>query len=321
MAIIDHKGAVRGTAGSVVYRTYRNKNIIQGKPRKFKQTQESVRASTEFGLSSSAAAVIRKAFEPAFFYRDGEAVSRTTAQVYRALRSSLAATAGERDLHDADLQQLAGMDFNGNSKLAEVLPVSTAATRNEQGDITVNLPAFCPRTDLRKITGFPKSAYRYRIRLMAIAFDFRKEYFEYLDMQDVDIEGGEKMPETSIMLKAQADPACMVLVSMSLLLYAEVGRTGEYVLLNSKAFSPCAIIAAYPADEASPADVSCIILSEEAYPERCHNIQVMGYEGNRLLRKLAKQLPLKPQVTASDVKPAPGTADRLPGGKISFKER
>ncbi|MGV3706050.1 MAG: hypothetical protein ACO1NU_11800, partial [Arcticibacter sp.] len=144
MAIIDHKGAVRGTAGSVVYRRYRNKNIIQGKPRKFKQTPESVRASTEFGLSSSAAAVIRRGFEPAFIFRDGEAVARTTKQVYQALRSSLTGNIGERDLHDADLQQLVGMDFNGDSKLAEVLQIPHELKRDEEGNITVTIGRFHP---------------------------------------------------------------------------------------------------------------------------------------------------------------------------------
>jgi len=321
MAIVDHKGAVRGTAGSVVYRTYRNKNIIQGKPSKFKQTAESVRAATEFGLSSSAAAVIRRAFEPAFIHRDGEAVSRTTAQVYRALRSGVAASAGQRDLHDAGLQELVGMDFNGNSKFAEVLQLSHAVERDEEGTITVSLGSFNPRKDLRKAAGYPKSASRYRIRLMAVAFDFRKEYLEYLDLQDVDIPDGQISTGETIRLKAQADPGCMVLVSMSLLLYNEIGRTGEYVLLNNKGFSPCAIIAAYPADEPSPADAIPLSISEEAYPERCNNMQEMGYEGNRLLKRLARRLPPVPGASGTKTKPAPNTADRLPGGKISFRAR
>ncbi|PRY51416.1 hypothetical protein B0I27_1071, partial [Arcticibacter pallidicorallinus] len=41
MAKVDKKGIVRGTAGSVVYRGYREMNIIQGKPRKFEQTSAS----------------------------------------------------------------------------------------------------------------------------------------------------------------------------------------------------------------------------------------------------------------------------------------
>ena len=46
MAKVNSKGMVSGTAGSVVYRNYRGMNIIQGKPRKFKQTEGSIRAAT-----------------------------------------------------------------------------------------------------------------------------------------------------------------------------------------------------------------------------------------------------------------------------------
>ncbi|MGV3704540.1 MAG: hypothetical protein ACO1NU_04095 [Arcticibacter sp.] len=286
MAIIDHKGAVRGTAGSVVYRRYRNKNIIQGKPRKFKQTPESVRASTEFGLSSSAAAVIRRGFEPAFIFRDGEAVARTTKQVYQALRSSLTGSIGERDLHDADLQQLVGMDFNGNSKLAEVLQIPHELKRDEEGNILVTIGRFHPAKDVKKAAGYAAS--RYRIRLMAVAFDFRQEYLEYLDMQDVDFKKYDVMPEQTIRLKAQADPGCMVLVSMSLLMYGEMGQTHEYVLLNNKGFSPCAIIAAYPADEPSPKDASPVDVCQAVFPTRFNNMEGMGYAGNTLLREFAR---------------------------------
>ncbi|MGV3705343.1 MAG: hypothetical protein ACO1NU_08185, partial [Arcticibacter sp.] len=88
MAKVDNKGMVHGTAGSVVYRRYRNMNIIQGKPRKFKQTTESIRAATEFGLSSTTAAVIRQAFQPAYVHRDGQAASRSTQLVYWGIRGS-----------------------------------------------------------------------------------------------------------------------------------------------------------------------------------------------------------------------------------------
>ena len=287
MAIIDHKGAVRGTAGSVVYRRYRNKNIIQGKPRKFKQTPESVRASTEFGLSSSAAAVIRRGFEPAFIFRDGEAVARTTKQVYQALRSSVTGSIGERDLHDADLQQLVGMDFNGKSKLAEVLQIPHELKRDEEGNILVNLGSFHPAKDVKKAAGYAAS--RYRIRLMAVAFDFRQEYLEYLDMQDVDFKKHDVTPEQTIRLKAQADPGCMVLVSMSLLLYNDMGQTHEYVLLNNTGFSPCAIIAAYPADEPSPRDASAVDVCQAVFPTRFNSMVGMGYAGNTLLREQAKR--------------------------------
>ena len=289
MASIDNKGRVRGTAGSVVYRMYRGKNIVQGKPRRVKQTKESIRASTEFGLSSSAAAVIRRAFEPAYIHRDGEAVSRSTRQVYQSLRNSPTGSAGQLDLHDANLQDLLGLDFNGSSKLSEVLQVSHRVHRDAEGNLEVSLGRFNPREDVRPSAGSPQKASRYRIRLMVVAFDFRQEYLEYLDIQDLDVNRTQVMEEQTIRLNAQADPGCIVMLSMSLLMYDEVAHTGEYVLLNNKGFSPCAIIAAYQSAVPSASTANPISISIEAYPDRYRKMQEMGYEGNRLLREFRKK--------------------------------
>ena len=290
MASIDHKGKIRGTAGSVVYRMYREKNIVQGKPGKIKQTKGSIRASTEFGLSSSAAAVIRRAFEPAYIHRDGEAVSRSTRQVYRSLRNSPTGSAGQRDLHDAHLQDLVGMDFNGSSKLSEVLQISHRVTRDAEGNLEVSLGRFNPREDVRPAAGAPQKASRYRIRLMVVAFDFRQEYLEYLDIQDLDVQRTKVMEEQTIRLNAQADPGCIVMLSMSLLMYDEVAHTAEYVLLNNKGFSPCAIIAAYQSTVPSASTASPVSISIEAYHDRYRKMREMGYEGNRLLRELEKRI-------------------------------
>src|SRR5690606_13346052 len=164
------------------------------------QTQGSIRASTEFGLSSSAAAVIRRAFESAYIHRDGEAVSRSTQQVYRSLRNSLTGSVGQRDLHDANLQDLIGMDFNGSSPLAEVLQISHSVRRDEAGNLEVTFGRFNPWEDVKKAAGYPKKASRYRIRLMAVAFDFRQEYLEYLDIKDLDVLGSQIMEAQTITL-------------------------------------------------------------------------------------------------------------------------
>ena len=162
MAKVDKKGMVRGTAGPVVYRGYRGMNIIQGKPRKFKQTSASIRASTEFGLSSTAAAVIRQAFQPAYIHRDGQAVSRSTQLVYRGIRGSLSGSVGQRDLHDADLDSIIGMDFNIKSRVSEVLQVSQRVERDEQGRISVFMGALNAKTDIRVPLSISKSVSKYK---------------------------------------------------------------------------------------------------------------------------------------------------------------
>jgi hypothetical protein len=75
------------------------------------------------------------------------------------------------------------------------------------------------------------------------------------------------------------------MLSVSLLAYAETRMEEGYVLLNSKAFSPCGIIAAYAAEEAGeyPAGPVNMELNEEQQT-RAVAISMMCYEGNRLLR-------------------------------------
>jgi hypothetical protein len=318
MATIDNKGRIRGMAGPVVYRMYREKNIVQAKPGKIKQTKGSIRASSEFGLSSSAAAVIRRAFEPAYVHQDGKAVSRSTQQVYRSLRNSLTGSIGQRDLHDANLQDLVGMDFNGASPVSEVLQVSHSVRRDAEGNLEVNLGRFNPREDVKKAAGYPKSASRYRIRLMAVAFDFRQEYLEYLDIKDLDVQRTAVMEAQTITLNAQADPSCIVMLSISLLMYDQVGHTGEYILLNSKGFSPCAIIAAY--QSAQPASIAAdpIRLSIEAYPDRYMKMQEMGYDGNRLLKEIRKKY--KPDQSAVSRSPQRQETECILRKKVFFNK-
>lgn len=167
----------------------------------------------------------------------------------------------------------------------------------------------------------------YRIRLMLVAFDFRQEYLEYLDMQDMDVRNGQTMSEQIIKLKGTADPNCMMLLSMSLLMYGQMERTGEYVLLNSKSFSPCALIGAFQAPEPSIRTAEPLQLSQEAYPERYTKIQEMGYAGNLLLRGLHRILqknPAKARNTfpVKKTESVPKDSKFLPqlGKKLSFKK-
>ena len=285
MAQVDKKGMVHGTAGSVVYRRYRNKNIIQGKPRKFKQTSASIRASTEFGLSSTTAAVIRTAFQSAYVHRDGEAVSRSTQHVYRAIRGSQSRIAGQRDLHDADLESIIGMDFNINSRISEVLQVSPRVERDGQGRISVFMGALNAQTDLRVPAGIRKAASKYRIRFSLIGFNFRQEYYEYLEVRDLELRKYGELDAQEIRFETQPEADQLLMLSVSLLAYSETRMEEGYVLLNSKAFSPCAIIAAYAAEEPGeyPEGPVSLRLSEAQQP-RAAAIHCMCYEGNRLLR-------------------------------------
>lgn len=291
MAKVNSKGIVSGKVGPVIYRRYRDMNLIQGRPRKFVQRQNSIRASAEFGLSSSAAAVIRRAFAPAYIHRDGTAVSRSTQLVYRCIRNSATGAVGQRDLHDGSLDELIGMDFNADSKLSQVLQVSHTVNKLDDGTLSVTLGAFNSRTAIKRPASMAKRGYKCRIRLMLVAFNFREEYLEYLDVKDIDFYNYKDIPEQTVQLKGTSDQSCIQILSMSLMLYDQMSHTGDNVLLNSRSFSPCSIIAAFQAEKPSPATADAANLFTATFQDRIERMAPMGYDGNEIMRKLKRRIP------------------------------
>ena len=105
MAIIDKKGALHGSVSNIVYRTWRDLNVVQTKPSRVKQTLSSKEAGLEFGLCSSTARVMREAFCWAYKGCDGGMVNRFTSAVRKSVLAS-PKKRGERDIHAADLSFL-----------------------------------------------------------------------------------------------------------------------------------------------------------------------------------------------------------------------
>ncbi|EOR94918.1 hypothetical protein ADIARSV_1879 [Arcticibacter svalbardensis MN12-7] len=282
MATIYKKGMVHGTAGSVIYREYRGKTIIQGKAKAFKQTEKTKRSATEFGISSSAAAVIRAAFEPAYFFKDGTAAYRSTQMVYRSILNNVSGEKGRRDLHDGDLSLIEGLDFNANSKLADVLQMGHSVSKNAEGLVRVTLGSLDTRTGIKRPKGVSGAYMKHRLRLMLVAFNFREEYYENLGYQDVDLEGYQIFEGQVVSFTESVPEDCLALVSMSVMLYSTISQTNESVLLNSAAFSPCAIIGSFQSEKASDYPIKEVNMQPSSYPGREEKISEMFYKGNSL---------------------------------------
>ena len=321
MATIDQKGMVHGTAGSVIYREYRGKNIIQGKAKAFKQTEKTIRSATEFGLSSSAAAVIRTAFEPAYFFKDGTAAYRSTQQVYRSILNNVSGEKGKRDVHNGDLSLLNGLDFNANSKLHEALKMSHEVSKNASGQVRVNLGSLNTQTDIKRPKNASGAYMKHRIRIMLVAFNFRDEYYENLGFQDVDLEGYQTIDEQVINFTETVPGDCLALVSMSLMLYSTVNQTNESILLNSPAFSPCAIIGAFPSEKPSDFPTKEIDMQSSNYPGREEKIKEMFYKGNLMMLGLKFRFGKQATVSVKKVESKELISDVLPGKRVSFKRR
>ncbi|EOR95486.1 hypothetical protein ADIARSV_1305 [Arcticibacter svalbardensis MN12-7] len=320
MATIDNKGMVHGTAGSVIYREYRGKNIIQGKAKGFKQTEKTKRSAIEFGLSSSSAAVIRTAFEPAYFFKDGTAAYRSTQLVYRSILNNVTGEKGKRDLHDGDLSFLQGLNFNANSKLHEVLQMSHSVSKNAEGLVSVTLGSLDTEKGIKRPIAVSGAYMKHRIRLMLVAFNFREEYYENLGFRDVDLEGYQTIEEQVITFNEAVPKDCLALVSMSLMFYSFMSQTNESILLNSAAFSPCAIIGTFQSENPSDYPLKEVEMQPSHYPGREEKIKEMFYKGNVLMLGLDSWFVKLAKLNPKTIKLKPVISDISPGKRVSFKK-
>lgn len=237
MAIQEANGRIHGRAGTMVYRRWRGLNILQSRPKAFKQTIATQAAAIEFGKASNNAANIRKTL--ARFYQQADAAmnNRLTRQLLKCLQHSPGKERLERDIHDADLSYLTNFQFNTNSHLAETLPVIPQANVWADGKAEVHIPAFAQK-DI-KYTGEAKWISHYRLRIAAVAYDFRNEFCEVLAIKEIDIE--EEQDALHWQLEEEV-PAGMILM-IGIALYAEQRIAGDCMLLNAQGWSPAAIVA------------------------------------------------------------------------------
>ncbi|RXF70672.1 hypothetical protein [Arcticibacter tournemirensis] len=295
MAVIDIKGGIHGTAGSVVYRSYGGMNIVQSRPRRFKQTQASQEAAGEFGLISQVSKVIREAFRPFYHhFHDGGMVNRMTAAVSRSIRGSRSRKRGERDLHDGELSFLEGLEFNEDSKFSQALQIKPQVRRNEKGQVTISLPEIDPRRDF--VTPF-KGHYRvsgYRLSFVLVGFNFREEFYEYIGEKKIVMESSGLTAARQLVFEQEVPKGCLLLVLGMLECMAANIYTYEQEPLNSKDFNPVSLIAAFQSEdeaEAGYGESRAIQHHEEAAASGvAPRIQIMaGYRGNDFLSSMRNQ--------------------------------
>jgi len=130
--------------------------------------------------------------------------------------------------------------------------------------------------------------------------------------------------ETRFETQPEADQ--LLMLSVSLLAYSETRMEEGYVLLNSKEFSPCVIIAAYAAEEPGefPEGLVNIELSE-AQQTRGASFYNMCYEGNRLLRDWQRRKDKTPKTATTTTKKRPkedeDKAHFQVGKRVSFSSK
>ena len=316
MAIVDKFGGIHGAFSNLIYRSYRNMRILQMKPKKVKQTNNSKQAGKEFGLSSCTGRIIREVFDVIYAGYDGEMVNRLCSQVYQSITASKTKQRGERDLHDAELSYLEGFQFNNNSPLHKVMKVRPVVSLNQEGKVQVNLPAM--RKD-QLFKGPIRNHGKYTIRLMLASFDFKKEVYSYIGHRNFSIMRNTAVEAQEWVFDEALPANRVIMLSMSLHAYTQDTVDGLQSV-NSKEWSPAEIIGAWhtPAVE-EPA-------SDEQSTEEENLMPMNDYWGNRLLQEIIAlqaeippPLPNGPRVKR-ERRFIEGPEPDLPTGDIKFNK-
>lgn len=309
MAKIDKKGFLHGKVGPIVYRVSRGQQIISRKPARVRQTHATKESALEFGLASSSACAIRYAFSSICFMGDQGMINRLNAAVMRCIKGNKGKMRGERDLHDGDLSQLQGFQFNTNSPLDKVLPVRPECILDQERRIQVHVPAF--RTDI----GFKqdRETTKCTMRLMLMVMNFKEEYFECLEHADLPVNQSSTPKSFDWAPEKQIPEGCIALVSLTLQNFAYSSAEQKHIYLNSRDFNPAEIIGAFSieAGDAQP------MTDEQKVGKR-----IRGYMGAKIFVKFSQLSKGGKRSAKSKRRKAPDQEEdplAVPKGKIKFK--
>lgn len=279
MARIDKHGKVHGTVGNYIYRVLPETDVVQSKPAKVKQTETTKESASEFGLASTTAKVIRNCLYGLIQQNyDGGMVNRFQLTVYAAIKTGTEIR-GERTLYEGDLDLLKGFEFNNRSPLSEVLKVKPSAVLDENGRISVTLPPFDARRDLKA----PSRTHGCHLRVLVTAFNFSKAYYQFVGHQQLSIDPTLHYEEQTLLFEEEIPDGCIVMVTLALHFFSHQLPVGE-ISLNSKELNPVSLIGVFrtAAQNSEEDDNRTAIPEIQRFP-------MTAYRGNDILKELKRR--------------------------------
>ena len=242
MASRDKNGKIRGKIDNIVYRGYKDKQIMQIAPKRVKQTLSTKLSALEFGLAARQAKFIRHVFHNVYEECDGNMVRRLTATVAACIRTA-EIEIGERDLHDADLNQLRGFSFNEKAPFEKLVAVSPTLDVAANGTIRFELGPFIPANDIV----YPPNLLRPNCSfgIFTVAFDFRKGNVQIMDYAGFDFEEADSSQADIAWSCNKLLPEGYIVFVVLCLRYFSLNWLGQRVQTTNKDFYPSIILDAF----------------------------------------------------------------------------
>jgi len=244
MAINDKKGHVHGKIGPLVYRSSGGQQIVQSLPRKFKQTTATQLTSHEFGLASTVSAAIRGIIGMIIDQADRGMAHRFTGMIRNCLHQS-EKPIGERDIHDINLAELRGFQFNLEAPFERVLKKAPVSTVDEEGILHFELAITDTETDFAYVQRDDKI--RPSVKVTSIAFDFKANFVQTIDYQEFQIPSHQ--PYTIQYTSSKNLPAGAIVIVLLSLHYHTVGWLTDLKPVNDPQYNASGILHAFHATE------------------------------------------------------------------------
>ena len=244
MAKFDGK-FLTGVIGNAVYKKYRNMQLVTAKSRltKDKQTKNTHKAATQFGISSKLAEQFRSVTREIItdFY-DGTMVYRFRTAVQKALRQALDAQSETYHFTTNSFDRLNGFEFNADSPVMDNFFVQPEQRIN--GNIlTIKIPEMLVSKGMK----FPEKATSCLLNIAVGMYDLTYGNRTMCPVQSIEIPNGSKnnvIPAQE--LNFEIAPGCLC-ISMFSFQFIQKTFSGN-LLINSKNFNPVAVFRAVIAD-------------------------------------------------------------------------
>lgn len=281
MASRDKNGKIRGKIDNIVYRGYKDKQIMQIAPKRVKQTLSSKLSALEFGLAARQAKFMRNVFHNVYEECDGNMVRRFTAAVAACIRTA-EIEIGERDLHDADLSQLKGFSFNENAPFEKLVAVSPKLDVAANGSIRFQLGPLVPGDDI----AYPPNFFRPNgsFGIFVVAFNFRKGNVQIVDCAGFDIAGTDHSPTEIDWQCNKLLPEGYIVLVVLCLRYFSLNWLGQRTQTTNKDFYPSIILDAF---HVTP-EMAALGAADLLQPPSADDFSSYGDTRGRIRQKIAQ---------------------------------
>lgn len=239
MARIEGK-FIRGLAGAVIFKEHRGQQVAQGKSKKrfIAMTPASYDAAYVFGKASTLAQYIRQGIGNLISFYDGGMPSRFTGECNQILQKAATAKGASFQFAPDAFSRLNGFEFNTASPVRNLLFIQPVVEATEQ-KIYIDVPEINLPSDLRYASKVYNCILGFRVAL----FDLEHHKFTKQEVQTLEMKYENKVDIIpSKKFEFDSAPGCLYVVALGLYFY-EKTFAGN-VVLNSKSFSPAAVLKA-----------------------------------------------------------------------------